>query len=142
MLMVSVPPKPATRAPAIVTGTRVHDTKMMAPSESRPSATQIIRARPNRLISRGAITAVSIAPTARPVPCRPEIGPAGVLVVAQQRHRRRERVQEVPVGRQLEVGHPGQAITDQPPGRRGTGVRVRGESGVECVDCQESFDTM
>ena len=54
---------------------------------------------------------------------------ARVLVVAQQRHCRRERVEKESVGRQLEVDHPREAITNQSRGRRRAGVQVVGEVG-------------
>ncbi len=73
MFNTIVPPNPASTAPPMVTATTSHETNTTTLSDKMPSATHIMRARPKRLISRGAMTAVSIAPTARPVPCRPEI---------------------------------------------------------------------
>ena len=72
-LTTTVPPSPATIAPAIVTATTSHDTKIPMPTHNTSNDSQMLRMRPTCADSRGAIRPAAIAPTARPVPCKPEI---------------------------------------------------------------------
>ena len=83
------------------------------PIDMMASAAHIMRARPNRAINRGASAAGQHRADREAGAVQAGNRPAGVFVVAQQRDRRRERVQEVAVHRELQVDGPGQPIANQ-----------------------------